>query len=255
MCRFLLLSSDEPCEVREVMEQFARMCEQSTCLDGDWQGDGWGVAWWEEHTGWSRHRSLAPVWTEADYGRQVPATRRLVVHARAASFPEHKGDLAFAQPLRARAVCLRVQRPHRRRAPAARHEDPRRHRGGENLVSWYGNGWTKAWSLRDALAWVYAFLERHSRRIQGCNMGLSDGRQRGEPQRQSDRPAVLPASSGTARRCAPDLLRTLRRLAVAGLAPEFRQTLGTAAVPFVEPVAQRVVLVVVLVVVLGGIKR
>ena len=68
MCRFLLLSSQAPIEVGEVVEQFARMCERSTCLDGDWQGDGWGVAWWEAEAGWSLHRSLAPIWTEADYG-------------------------------------------------------------------------------------------------------------------------------------------------------------------------------------------
>ena len=176
MCRFLLLSSDEPCEVREVVEQFARMCEQSTCLDGDWQGDGWGVAWWEENTGWSRHRSLAPIWTEADYGRQVPATRRLVIHARAASFPEHKGDLAFAQPyvhgpyaFVFNGLIAGVRPPRGLKIPGAI--------GAEKIWYLVRQRLDEGLSLRDALAWVYAFLERHSRRIQGCNLGLSDGRQ------------------------------------------------------------------------------
>ena len=176
MCRFLLLSSDEPCEVREVVEQFARMCEQSTCLDGDWQGDGWGVAWWEEDAGWSRHRSLAPVWTEADYGRRVPATRRLVIHARAASFPEHKGDLAFAQPyvhgpyaFVFNGLIAGVRPPRGLKIPGAI--------GAEKIWYLVRQRLDEGLSLREALAWVYAFLERHSRRIQGCNLGLSDGRQ------------------------------------------------------------------------------
>ena len=176
MCRFLLLSSDEPCEVRQVLEPFARMCEQSTCLDGDWQGDGWGVAWGQEGEGWSLHRSLAPIWTEADYGRQVPATRRLVVHARAASFPQHKGNLAFAQPyvygpyaFVFNGLIAGVRLPRGTKIPGAI--------GAEKIWYLVRQRLDEGLALQEALAWVYAFLERHSRRIQGCNMGLSDGRQ------------------------------------------------------------------------------
>lgn len=176
MCRFLLLSSDEPCEVQEILESFAHMCEQSACLDGDWQGDGWGVAWWQEGEGWSLHRSLAPVWTEANYGRQVPATRRLVVHARAASFPEHKGNLAFAQPyvhgpyaFVFNGLIAGVRLPRGVKIPGAI--------GAEKIWYLVRQRLDEGLALRGALAWVYAFLERRSRSIQGCNMGLSDGRQ------------------------------------------------------------------------------
>lgn len=174
MCRFLLLSSQAPIEVGEVVEQFARMCERSTCLDGDWQGDGWGVAWWEEDAGWSLHRSLAPIWTEANHGAQVPATRRLVIHARAASFPEHKGDLAFAQPyvhgpyaFVFNGLIEGVRPPRGMKIPGAI--------GAEKIWYLVRQRLEKGSALRDALAWGYAFLERRSRRIQACNMGLSDG--------------------------------------------------------------------------------
>ena len=176
MCRFLLLSSEEPCEVGEVVEQFGRMCEQSTCLDGDWQGDGWGVAWWEEDAGWSLHRSLAPIWTEAEYGRRLSATRRLVVHARAASFPEHKGHLAFAQPyvhgpyaFVFNGLIAGVRPPRGMKMPGAI--------GAEKIWHLVRQRLDEGLALHEALAWVYAFLERRSRRIQACNMGLSDGRQ------------------------------------------------------------------------------
>ena len=176
MCRFLLLSSDEPCDVWQVLEPFARMCEQSTCLDGDWQGDGWGVAWWQEEVGWSLHRSLAPIWTEADYGRQVPVTRRLVVHARAASFPEHKGNLAYAQPyvhgpyaFVFNGLIAGVRLPPGMKIPGAI--------GAEKIWYLVRQRLAEGLAFREALAWVYAFLERRSRRIQACNMGLSDGRQ------------------------------------------------------------------------------
>ena len=176
MCRFLLLSSEAPIEMGEVVEQFARMCEQSTCLDGDWQGDGWGVAWWETEAGWSLHRSLAPIWTEADYAGQVPATRRLVIHARAASFPQHKGDLAFAQPyvhgpyaFVFNGLIEGVRPPRGMKIPGAI--------GAEKIWYLVRQRLEKGSALRDALAWGYTFLERRSRRIQACNMGLSDGRQ------------------------------------------------------------------------------
>ena len=175
MCRFLLLSSQEPMEVGEVVEQFARMCEQSTCLDGDWQGDGWGVAWWEEDAGWSLHRSLAPIWTEAGDGGRVPATRRLVIHARAASFPQHKGDLAFAQPyvhgpyaFVFNGLIEGVRPPRGMKIPGAI--------GAEKIWYLVRQRLEKGSAPQDALAWGYAFLERRSRRIQACNMGLSDGR-------------------------------------------------------------------------------
>lgn len=98
MCRFLLARFHEPTRPQELLEAFAEMSEKSKALDGDWQGDGWGVAWLDEQGEWHRQTSLAPVWQETHIFDDLPATRALVAHARAASFPHHKGVIEFNQP-------------------------------------------------------------------------------------------------------------------------------------------------------------
>lgn len=98
MCRFLLARFQEPTSPQELLQAFANMSEKSKALDGDWQGDGWGVAWSDSVQGWQRHVSLAPIWQDTDRFSSIPATHTLVAHARAASFPQHKGVIEFNQP-------------------------------------------------------------------------------------------------------------------------------------------------------------
>ena len=67
MCRFLLLTAPTSCDMRPLVVQFAQMCQHSTGLYGEgWQGDGWGVAWRDDHEVWQVQRSVAPIWTELD---------------------------------------------------------------------------------------------------------------------------------------------------------------------------------------------
>ena len=172
MCRFLLLSSDEPRDMRQEVMHFAQMSQQSRCLDGDWQGDGWGVAWWQEDAGWQLHRSLAPIWTETDTLPAMPPSRHLVVHARAASFPHHKGKLAYSQPYVWQSYAFvfnglikGVQLP--RKVPGAI--------GAAKIWYLVREQLTNGVAPRDALHHVYTLLAEHSRAIQACNMGLSDG--------------------------------------------------------------------------------
>lgn len=98
MCRFLLGRFHEPTSPQAFLEAFADMSEQSKALDGDWQGDGWGVAWLDQTSSWQRYTSLAPVWQERAHFVEIPPTTILVAHARAASFAHHKGVLEFNQP-------------------------------------------------------------------------------------------------------------------------------------------------------------
>jgi predicted glutamine amidotransferase len=99
MCRFLLLAAPILCDMRPFIAQFARMCQHSTGLHSEsWQGDGWGVAWWDDHEPWQVQHSLAPIWTETDTVQHLPPTRHLLVHARSASLARHKGNLAYSQP-------------------------------------------------------------------------------------------------------------------------------------------------------------
>ena len=98
MCRFLLARFHEPIQPEGLLKAFSDMSEKSKALDGDWQGDGYGIAWIDPVLGWERRTSLAPVWQETDHFKDVPATRTLVAHARAASFAHHKGVIEFNQP-------------------------------------------------------------------------------------------------------------------------------------------------------------
>jgi predicted glutamine amidotransferase len=173
MCRFLLLAADAPRDMRSLIGRFAQLCQHSTGLDGTgWQGDGWGVAWWQDHHGWQVQHSLAPIWTGTDAIQHLPPTRHLLVHARSASFAQHKGHLAYIQPY----VCgpyafvfngfiKGVRLP--RAVPGAI--------GAEKIWSLVQAQLAQGVPAQQALATVYAELARHSRDIQACNMGLSDG--------------------------------------------------------------------------------
>jgi predicted glutamine amidotransferase len=159
--------------MRPFVVQFAHMCQRSTGLDGEgWQGDGWGVAWWHDHDGWQVQHSIAPIWTETDVLQRLPRTRHLLVHARSASFAHHRGNIAYSQPyVRApyafvfNGLLRGVRFP--RRVPGVI--------GAEKIWSLVQAQLDQSVTLQQALAMVYAVLARHSRDIQACNMGLSDG--------------------------------------------------------------------------------
>jgi len=74
------------------------MSKNSRAPDGDWQGDGWGMTWLNSEGVWETYKSLNPIWLDYDKFEKLPATSHLVLHARSASFPAHKGVLAYNQP-------------------------------------------------------------------------------------------------------------------------------------------------------------
>jgi predicted glutamine amidotransferase len=153
--------------------QFADMCQHSTGLhDEGWQGDGWGVTWWHDREGWQVQHAVAPIWTAIDTVQHLPPTRHLLVHARSASFAQHKGNLAYCQPYVRGPYAfvfngfLRgVRLP--RRVPGAI--------GAEKICFLVQEQLAQGRTPQQALAAVYAMLAQHSRDIQACNMGLSDG--------------------------------------------------------------------------------
>lgn len=97
MCRFLLVKSQEVIKPEKLLKDFALMCQKSHAPDGDWQGDGWGIAWQENGT-WKLKKSLLPIWEEQNSFLLIPNTNLFVVHARSAGFPQHKNNLDFNQP-------------------------------------------------------------------------------------------------------------------------------------------------------------
>ena len=74
------------------------MAKNSKSLDGDWQGDGWGIAWQSRDLGWNLKKSVHPIWDEEEVFSQIPKTRLFFVHARSSSFLHHKKVLAYNQP-------------------------------------------------------------------------------------------------------------------------------------------------------------
>lgn len=98
MCRFLLVKAQSALAPTALLHAFADMAQQSKHSVDLWQGDGWGVAWLDNHERWQGHRSLAPIWEDRDHFAALPASRHWVVHARSASFTQHKGVLDYNQP-------------------------------------------------------------------------------------------------------------------------------------------------------------
>lgn len=98
MCRLLTARFTHATHPRRSLTAFAKMAKESKSLDGDWQGDGWGIAWLTPDNTWKTYHSLKPVWEDQEVFERVPETRSIVVHARSASFPHHKGVLEYNQP-------------------------------------------------------------------------------------------------------------------------------------------------------------
>jgi predicted glutamine amidotransferase len=97
MCRFLLVKSTKPIRPKELLSKFSLMAEISKAPDGDWQGDGWGIAWKQENV-WQRKAFLSPIWESKDKFCNLPLTNCFSVHARSASFKKDKGLVDYNQP-------------------------------------------------------------------------------------------------------------------------------------------------------------
>lgn len=99
MCRLLVVRDEARFDPAEPLRAFARAARASK----EFQGDGWGCAWWLDGRWW-RHRSVAPIWDDAP--APVPPTRLLIAHARSAfrnegivvenNMPFLEGDQVFA---------------------------------------------------------------------------------------------------------------------------------------------------------------
>jgi predicted glutamine amidotransferase len=77
MCRLLAVKSAAPFDIPPYLRRFARVARESR----EWQGDGWGCAWWRDGR-WQLHRSVRPVWEDdlEPFGRCT----LLLAHARSA---------------------------------------------------------------------------------------------------------------------------------------------------------------------------
>jgi predicted glutamine amidotransferase len=97
MCRFLLYKSIEPSVITNTLNAFARMAKISKAYDGDSQCDGWGISWLENNK-WHTYKSVRPIWEDVGAFTQFPQSKIFAIHARSASFPQHKNNIEFNQP-------------------------------------------------------------------------------------------------------------------------------------------------------------
>lgn len=99
MCRFLVIKNTGSNYLQKDLENFVNMCRESKTIEGDWQGDGWGVAYRSSNGKWQTYHSLNPIWDELDQLLQVGGyAKELLVHARSASFDDYKNDVSVNQP-------------------------------------------------------------------------------------------------------------------------------------------------------------
>lgn len=111
MCRFLLVKSRQPIDPQPLVRGFANMAATSRTPDGDWQGDGWGIAWKVQTSkfkvqNWQVYKSLKPIWKDKAVFHQFPKTNLLAIHARSASFVKDKGKLEYNQPYLDKDLCF-----------------------------------------------------------------------------------------------------------------------------------------------------
>ena len=105
MCRFLLVRSKNKIKPEKLLDEFASMCEKSRAPDGDWQGDGYGIAW-RMAGKWELKKSLTPVWDEINRFETIPKTKLFAVHARSSCFPNQKGIIEYNQPYIEDSLCF-----------------------------------------------------------------------------------------------------------------------------------------------------
>ncbi len=167
MCRFLLVKAKNDINPKSLLKQFADMCKSSRTEEGDWQGDGWGVAWLNKKGKWQITKSLSPIWEEREKFANIPESKMLVVHARSASFNEHKGSINYNEPYLGGDYCYVFNGMLK----------------GVRLKAEGKIGAQKVWSLLQnemvtksplqALEYINATLKKHSREIKGLNIGFA----------------------------------------------------------------------------------
>ena len=166
MCRFLLAKSKQPISPKKILTSFAKMAEKSKAFDGDWQGDGWGFSWLEDNK-WKEYRSLEPIWKEKDKFAKFSESNIFSIHARSASFPQHKNNIEYNQPYtnesysyvfngELKGVTLSVPGNI-----------------GSQKIWFLLSDYLKKMSLTQALSKTTDILKKNSRNIQALNIGVA----------------------------------------------------------------------------------
>jgi len=167
-----MIKSQNDLQPGEFLMRFSEMAKNSKALDGDWQGDGWGIGWLDKNKQWQIKKSIHPIWKNKSHFRQIPMSTHFLVHARSASFPAHKDNLEFNQPFNSGQLAFLfnglikgVSLPY-----------PTPGKIGSQKIWHILSGLIRQSSPEEALQELRELLLKHSRSIQALNIGLSDGK-------------------------------------------------------------------------------
>ncbi len=166
MCRFLLAKSKQPISPKKILNSFAKMAQKSKAFDGDWQGDGWGFSWLENNK-WQQYQSLKPIWKDIGQFSKFPKSNIFSVHARSASFPEHKNNIEYNQPYINESYSY-VFNGLLRGVTLSLPGDI----GAQKIWSLL-NGYLKNINLTQALYKTTDILKKNSKNIQALNIGIA----------------------------------------------------------------------------------
>ncbi|HEX9804921.1 MAG TPA: class II glutamine amidotransferase [Candidatus Dojkabacteria bacterium] len=148
------------------------MSEKSKALDGDWQGDGFGISWVDENNSWQEIKSTKPIWLTTDLFSKIPRTKLLSVHARSATFKSQmqEGDTSYNQPYNNSEFSF-VFNGHLKGVKLKRVVPGKI--GAEKIWNLLLNELEKN-GMEDSLKNIDQFLTNHTEEIGAMNIGVAD---------------------------------------------------------------------------------
>lgn len=171
MCRFLLAKSVTAFSPAILLEKFSDMSQKSKALDGDWQGDGWGVSTKNVDGSWKTYTSLSPIWEESNTFTSLQPTTHLVVHARSASFPSQKGILEYNQPF----IQGNIAFVFNGLLKGVSFPTPIAGTIGAQKIWTIAKKHLQEMTVSEALSQTIQTLNKHTKTIQALNVGITDG--------------------------------------------------------------------------------
>ena len=169
MCRFLLAKTPNPTNLNHLLNEFSAMAEASRTVEGDRQGDGWGVSWLDSDNGWQAYHSLKAIWE--DNPPNIPETTCLAIHARSASFASQIGHIEYNQPyinndyvfvFNGMIKGVRLERP----IPG---------KIGAQKLNYLLMEYHQKLSLKESLKKLHHLIKTNSTEITGLNIGVTNG--------------------------------------------------------------------------------
>lgn len=173
----MMVRSFTPADPVPLLHEFTMKSQNSRSCDGDWQGDGWGISWVTGTNNgggpnWHLYTSIQPIWEEKRRFEEFPPSKICLVHARSASFPEHKGVAAYNQPF----VQMSFSFVFNGLVRGIRSPKPLPGNIGSQKIWALLQEYLETMEPQEALHNLRETVIRSARDVQALNIGLSDGK-------------------------------------------------------------------------------